>query len=165
MVLSGNSIARKNMRDLLEKLAPLGLVNGVQDYLLADRRGSILARKPSSFWKDETAGACARDMAQVVEVLTLLSPDNGQERLFDFRFEGALLIVWSLGSACLIALCSGDANLSITRMTANVIKEELRKDRRFRRYFAAPVGAESSLLTEQELGSDLHKYVAALRKK
>jgi len=165
MAVYAKTITGKSLRDLLEKLAPLGRISGVQDYLLVDRGGRIVARKSDSFWKEETARACARDMAQVGEVFRLLSVDDEHQRVFDFRFEGTLLIAWDLGSGYLIALCSEEANLSIARMTANVVKHELRNDKRFRSYFARPIDGDCSLLTEQDLGSELYKYVAALREK
>lgn len=165
MGLHAKTIAGKNLRDLLDKLAPLGQINGVQDYFLVDRRGKIVVRKADSFWKEETASACARDMAQVGEIFGLLSGNEEDQRVFDFHFDGALLIAWDLGSAYLIVVCSEEANLPITRMTANVIKDELRKDRRFRSWFTRHAGGDFTLLTEQDLGSELYKYVAALREK
>lgn len=167
MALNANTVAPRNLPHLLSKLAPLGQTDGVDDYLLADCRGRILARKPGSIWKEEVATACARDVAQAGEIFSLLPRQRrgGEERVFDFRFEGGLLVVWDLGSAYLIVVCSEDVNLPMARMTANVVKEELRKDKRLRSYFAPRNGHECSLLTEQELGRELHKHVAALKRK
>jgi len=163
MAVSANTIAPKNVRDLLENLAPLGQIDGVRDYLLADCQGRVLARKPGSFWKEDVAAACARDVAQVGEIFSLLTSADATEKVLDFRFEGSLLLVWDWGGAYLVALCGHDVNHSIARMTVNVIKEELRKDRRFKGYFAPPSGGDESLLTEQHLGKELYRYVAALK--
>jgi hypothetical protein len=158
-----NTVAPKKAKDLLAKLGPLAEIKGVQDYLLADSRGHILGRKPTSFWTEDAADAFARDMAQAGEIFRLLSAGNNDEQVFDFRFRGALLVVWSFGGAYLVVLCSEEVNLSIMRMTANVIKEELRADKRFRSCFARTPGGDSSLLTEEDLESDVYKHVAALK--
>lgn len=165
MAIQANAVAPRDLSDLLGKLAPLGQVNGVQDYLLADCFGRILARKPGSLLGEEVAVGYAQDAAQAGEIFALLSSPGGDERVFDFRFEGALLIVWDWGRVYLLALCSEDVNLPTTRMTANVVREELKKDKRFRGRLAPRDGANCGLLTEQHLGPELHKHVAALKQK
>jgi len=163
MALDAKTLAPKKLRGLTEILSPLGEVNGVQDYLLADRHGRILARKPDSLWKEEIAVAWARDVVQAAEIFASLSPADSDERVFHFRFEGAVLLVWDLGSAFLLALCSDEANLSIARMTANVVKEELKKDKQFRMYFDRPAGSHFTLLAKEAVGSELYKCVEALK--
>jgi hypothetical protein len=165
MAPNANNAVSRNIRDLVGRLAPLANVDGVQDYLLADSYGRILARKPGSSWDAEIASAYAKDMAQAAEVVRLLPMSDNGERLFDFHFDGAQLIVWDFGKACLVALCGRDSNRSIARMTVNVIKEELRKDKRFRDFFGPPPGSSRSLLTEEDLGSELSQQVAVLKQK
>ncbi|NQT84053.1 hypothetical protein HQ563_13590 [bacterium] len=165
MALNLKTVAPKNRRSLLESLLAVGRIRGVQDYLFADSRGTILARKPGSNLKDDMAIACARDIAQERQILSLLSPPDGNERVFDFRFEGGLLMVWDFGSSYLLALCGEDANPSIARMTINVIKEELKRDKRFKGYFVPTAAPDCSLLSEQDLGSELSKHLAALKQK
>ena len=165
MARNSKTVAPKNLEHLLQKLAPLGQINGVQDYLLADCLGRVLARKPGSVWEEEIAGACARDVAQVGEILGLFYSPDGEERVFDFRFEGALLIAWDFGSAYLVAVCSEEVDVPMTRLTDIVIKEELRKDKRCRRYLAPRRGGDGGLLTEKELGHEPYKHVAALKQR
>lgn len=164
MARNAKTVAPKNLEHLLRKLAPLGQINGVQDYLLADCLGRVLARKPGSLWEEKAAAACARDVAQAGEILALFWSPDGEERVFDFRFEGTLLIVWDFGGVYLLALCSEGVDLPMTRLTANVVKEELRKDKRFRNYLA-PRGGDGSLLTQEKLGRELYKHVAALKQR
>ncbi len=159
-----NSLVRKNVRDLLQQLAPLGEVNGVRDYLFLDRQGTILARKPDSSWAEDVATACALDAAQVGEILGLMPFQNGDERVFDLHFKSALFVACDLGRAYLLTLCREDANLAVVRMTVNVIKEELGRDRRFRRYLEPPDGGDV-LLSEQRVGSEMYKLVVSLKQK
>jgi hypothetical protein len=165
MALNANALAPRNLPDLPGKLAPLARVNGLQDYLLADCFGRILARKPGSPLGEEVAVEYARDAAQAGEIFALLSSPGADERVFDFRFEGVLVIVWDWGGVYLLALCSEEVNLPMMRMTANVVREELRKDKRFRGFLAPRDGADCRLLTEQALGTELHKHVVALKRK
>jgi hypothetical protein len=165
MVPNINSVPRKDMRDLLEMLAPVGEVNGVSDYLLVDAQGTILARKPNSLWKEEAAVPCARDLAQVGETLRLLPFQDGEERIFDLHFKGMVFIGWELGSVYLFALCNHQASLPIMRMTVNVLKEELGKDRRFKKFLTRRDHGDSVLLSEQSIGSELYKHVTVLKQK
>ncbi len=153
----------RNVRDLLEALAPLGEVHGVQDYFLVNSQGRVLVRKPGTPWNDEIANACARDMAQAAEVVRLLPVGKGPERFFDFHFEAAQVMVWDFGMAYLVVVCGQDSNNPIARMTVNVVKEELRNDRRFKHFFAPPSGSSPSLLTEGDLGSELYDQAAILK--
>ena len=165
MAVSVNTLVSRNVRDLLEKLAPLRELSGVSDYLLSDREGKMLARNPDSTWSEEVAAACARDMAQVGSIVSLLSVDREEEEVFDFHFKGSLLIAWDLGRAYLLALCSEDANLAMVRMTVNVIKEELRKDRRLRSYMSQCDDQSYLLLSKQHVEGEMYKHVEALKKK
>ncbi len=165
MGIQTNAVTPRNLSDLLGKLAPLEQVNGVQDYLLADCFGRIVVRKPGSLLGEEVAKGYAKDAAQAGEIFALLSASGEDERVFDFHFEGALLIVWDWGRVYLLALCGEEVNLPTTRMTANVLRDELRKDKRFREYVAPRDGDDCGLLSEQALGPDLHKHVAALKQK
>lgn len=165
MASNVNIITRKDTRDLLERLAPIGEISGVSDYLLVDTRGIILARKPDSIWEEQVAAACARDVAQIGEILALLPVGDGDERVFDLRFKGTLLIGWDLGSAYLFAFCKQDVNLAIMRMTVNVIKHELKKNKRFRKYLADRADGGSALLSEQAVGTELYKRVVAVKQK
>jgi hypothetical protein len=158
-----NTAVSRNIQDLLEMLACLEQIEGVQDYLLVNYEGEILARKPGAPWDEDVAAAYAKDMAQAAEVYRLLSAHGQQGQPFDFRFEGAQFMVWDFGRAHLVALCGIETNQSIARMTVNVIKEDLRKDKRFKDFFLPSVDSSSSLLTEQEVGSELYQHVAALK--
>ncbi len=163
MVVSMNSLARKQLRDVLHQLAPLGEVPGVRDYLLMDRRGTILATKPDSTWSHGSAGACAKDIAQVAEILALSPLPRGDDRVLDFHFKGSLIVTWDLRGAYLLALCGEDANLAIARMTVNVIKEELTKDRRLGSRLGQCADGEPSLLGEQDVASEMCKHVETLK--
>jgi len=162
MAVNMSTVARKGSLELLQKLAPLREVEGVRDYFFVDRKGTILARKPDSPVEEEVAAACARDMAQVGEILSLLPGQEQDERVFDFHFKGTVLIAWDWGGAYLMALCKEGVNLAMVRMTVNVIKEELGKGRRFRGYLARHSGGEY-LLSEQDVGSERYKHVMALK--
>jgi hypothetical protein len=162
----GNNVSLglgKKARDLLEKLAPIGEIDGVSDYLLVDSEGKILARKPQSSLAEDVAVACARDMAQIGETLRLLSCGNESDGVFDVQFKGTLLIGWLLGSCYIFAFCKQGVNLPIMRMTVNIVKEELGKDKRFKKYLSERVDGDSHLLSEHSVGSELYKHVTTLK--
>ena len=156
-----NTFARRSEQELLQKLAPLGDVEGVRDYLFLNREGVILARKPDSAYDEKTAGALARHMTQAGEILRLLANHEGDERVFDFHFKGTLLVAWELGETYLVAQCREDANPAIVRMTVNVIKDELRRNKRLRGYLARR-SHEGPVLGEQDVGSERYRHVMAL---
>ena len=160
-----DGIARKNKRELQERLGVLGEIKGVRDYLLVGGEGQILARNPESGWSEKAAAECARDMALAGQVLSLLSKEEGEERVFGFHFEHSFLIGWDLGSAYLVALCREEASLAIVRMTVNVIKEELRRSKRFRPYMAERVVEDADILDEKHVQSEMYKHVVALKQK
>jgi hypothetical protein len=183
MAANVSEAVRKSLRHLLEKLSPLGEVDGVRDYLLLDRQGTVLATKPDSLWSDEVARACARDLSQVGEILNLLPVHKGsdcptpggngsgeagsspadKELVFDFHFKAGLLIGWRLDGTYLMALCREDTNLAIVRMTVNVLEDELQKDKQLRNYLSRRAEGECRVLSEQNLGSELYKHLVTLK--
>jgi hypothetical protein len=160
MAVNMSILARKGTQGLLQKLAPLEEIEGVRDYFFTDRNGTILVRKPDSAIGEEVAVACAKDMAQVGEILGLFPGHEHEEKVFDFHFKGVVLIAWCLGEAYLVALCREGVSLAVLRMTFNVIKEELRRERRFKGFLQR--SDKKFLPTEQDIGNERYRHVLAL---
>lgn len=156
-----NPSARRSEQELLRNLAPLGDLEGVRDYFLLARDGSILARKWDSAYDEETASDLARHMARAGEILRLLPNHQGEERAFDFHFKGTLLLAWDLGEVYLVAQCREETNPAIVRMTVNVIQDELKRNKRLRGYLSrqSPQGPR---LREEDVGSERYKHLLAL---
>lgn len=159
-----NPFARKSEQEFLRKLAPLTGVEGVRDYFLLARDGSILARKPDSVYDEKTASDVAQHMARAGEILRLLPNHQGDERAFDFHYKGTLLLAWDLGEVYLVAECMEETNPAIVRMTVNVIQDELKKNKRLRGCLARQSGDGPSL-REEDVGSERYKHLAALARK
>ena len=129
-------------------LADINAVAGVRGCITCDNRGGVIASVTPTGLDLATLNNIGR---QVTLILAALETAGQAMSELDFTYDGARLVARDLGNAVLVVLCEPQVEISMLRLTLNVVTARWKKDSSVQERLAGRAGEREDLLTKDNL--------------
>ena len=129
-------------------LADINAVAGVRGCITCDNRGGVIASVTPSGLDLAALNNIGR---QVTLILAALETAGQAMSELDFTYDGARLVARDLGNAVLVVLCEPQVEISMLRLTLNVVTARWKKDSSVQEQLTGQAGKREDLLTEDNL--------------
>jgi predicted regulator of Ras-like GTPase activity (Roadblock/LC7/MglB family) len=115
-------------------LAEINTVSGVRGSFLCDNQGKVIASAAPAGLDTATLNSIGRGVTLTLAVLETTGEAMSE---LDFTYDGARLVARDLANAVLILLCEPQVEMSMLRLTLNVVTTRLKGNSRIQSQFKA----------------------------